>query len=529
MQTYYPPASAQPPTEIKASLLQRLSGTLHQRPIQLVLIIFLALVVLSVLSLPILVILGGYSYYQVTGTITPGVRVGDTRLDWMRVEEAAIELHRNWNLDRNLLVSDGLHTWHIPADQFGISLDAIQTARNAYNIGRRQPMLAEIRQAASSWINGWQIAPVAAVDLDQVTSALETLDAQASKPPQNASFYWDGQQLTPVPGEMGYAINIEESLQILTNDPGLVLTSGYLRVPLKPLIPQVNDVSTSMAEAQRLLDSKVILQAYDAINNEHISWDVPRKEIGSWLAIEAGQNGPEVTLDPERLASYLDSLSVGLGAGRYLDAERYARPLSEAVTKGQPFWMAVSHTPTSYTVQSGETLLAISWKEGMPYWMILQANPGMDPDALHSGQSITIPSKDELLPLPVIQNKRIVISISQQRLWVYQDGQQLSEHVISTGIDRSPTQPGVFQVQTHQPEAYASVWDLYMPDFLGIYEAWPGFMNGIHGLPMLSSGRRLWAKILGKPASYGCIIMELDEAKSLYNWAENGVVVEIQP
>ncbi len=204
---------------------------------------------------------------------------------------------------------------------------------------------------------------------------------------------------------------------------------------------------------------------------------------------------------------------------------RYLR----AVTQGKPFWMLVSHAPTTHTVQPGETLLAISWNEGMPYWKIIQANPGIDPDTLHTGQSIYIPSKDELLPLPIVANKRIVISISQQHLWVYQDGQQLSEHVISTGIDRSPTQPGVFQVQIHEPEAYASEWDLFMPDFLGIYEAWPGFMNGIHGLPMLSNGRRLWAKILGKPASYGCIIMDLDEAKALYNWAENGVVVEIQP
>jgi len=99
--------------------------------------------------------------------------------------------------------------------------------------------------------------------------------------------------------------------------------------------------------------------------------------------------------------------------------------------------------------------------------------------------------------------------------------------VISTGIDRSPTQPGVFQVQTHHLEAYASVWDLYMPHFLGIYEAWPGFMNGIHGLPTLSSGQRLWAGNLGRPVSYGCIILNLEAAEWLFHWAERGVVVEI--
>ena len=59
-------------------------------------------------------------------------------------------------------------------------------------------------------------------------------------------------------------------------------------------------------------------------------------------------------------------------------------------------------------------------------------------------------------------------------------------------------------------------------------EAWPGFMNGIHGLPTLSDGRRLWGNILGRPASYGCIILDLKNAKWLYDWAEDGVVVEIE-
>ena len=54
-------------------------------------------------------------------------------------------------------------------------------------------------------------------------------------------------------------------------------------------------------------------------------------------------------------------------------------------------------------------------------------------------------------------------------------------------------------------------------------------MNGIHGLPTLSNGNRLWAGNLGHPVSYGCIILDLDAAEDLYNWAEEGVVVEIQP
>ena len=243
-----------------------------------------------------------------------------------------------------------------------------------------------------------------------------------------------------------------------------------------------------------------------------------------------GDSGPRVALDEYKVAAYLTGLSEQLGGGRYLQGERFGAQFAQAVRDGTPFPPIIaSHSPTTYTTQPGDTLLKISWNVGMPMWKIIQANPDLDIDNVWAGMDLVIPSKDEMLPLPVIPNKRIVISISKQRLWVYQDGQQISRHVISTGIDKSPTQPGVFQVQSHDKNAYASVWDLYMPNFLGIYESWPGFMNGIHGLPTLSNGQRLWANILGSPASYGCIILDLDTAEWLYEWAEDGVVVEIQP
>jgi lipoprotein-anchoring transpeptidase ErfK/SrfK len=133
-----------------------------------------------------------------------------------------------------------------------------------------------------------------------------------------------------------------------------------------------------------------------------------------------------------------------------------------------------------------------------------------------------------MLPLPVVPGKRIVISITEQHMWTYEAGALRSEHVISTGIARSPTLPGLFQVQSHYENAYASRWDLWMPHFLGIYDALPGFTNGIHGLPLLSSGVRLWGNVLGRPASYGCIILDLEAAEELYAWAEDGVVVEIR-
>ena len=122
----------------------------------------------------------------------------------------------------------------------------------------------------------------------------------------------------------------------------------------------------------------------------------------------------------------------------------------------------------------------------------------------------------------------ILESISDQRLRVYAGETLLHDFICSTGIASSPTITGTFQILSKEENAYASSWDLWMPYFMGIYRSGPDFTNGIHGLPTLSSGARLWEGYLGRPVSYGCIVVGLDEAAILYEWAELGTMVVIR-
>jgi len=508
----YPPPNQLPPRHFPTSLVWML--------------------VIGTLGLFALPLVGGvlyYGYIQIFERIVPGVQVGETKLTWMRISEAATEINTHWNVERKLLVSDGFQTWQLYPAEMGLSVNGYRTAQNAYEVGRYQPVSTEIKQIIQSMLQGWQVVPVVNFDPALAAGGLEKLQDQATRLPTNASIVFQNGEFLAAPGELGYAINIEETLQTLAENSDMIMLSGYYRLPLKPLAPPISDVSAGLAEVERLLNTTTTIQAYDPVNDETLPIPITRAEVGSWLQVEAGAEGLQVKIDQQRVAEFLEAKNIGLSDGRYLDAQKSSPLLAQAIEQGKPLTLLVSHKPGSYPVQKGDTLLKISWKSGFPLWKLLEANPGLNPDQLYTGQVLIIPSKDEMLPLPVVLNKRIVISISKQRLMVYQDGKQINKYVISTGIDRSPTQPGIFQVVSHKPNAYASVWDLTMPNFLGIYEAWPGFMNGIHGLPMLSNGTRLWANILGRPASYGCIILDLPDSKALYQWAEDGVVVEIRP
>jgi len=131
------------------------------------------------------------------------------------------------------------------------------------------------------------------------------------------------------------------------------------------------------------------------------------------------------------------------------------------------------------------------------------------------------------VPSPPAQTgKRIEINLTEQHLYVWEDDQLVYDWVCSTGGYGSPTVPGNYHVLDKIPNAYASTWNLQMPYWLGIYYAGT-LENGIHALPILSNGQRLWEGYLGQRVSYGCVILSTEAARTLYHWAEIGTPVII--
>ena len=123
-------------------------------------------------------------------------------------------------------------------------------------------------------------------------------------------------------------------------------------------------------------------------------------------------------------------------------------------------------------------------------------------------------------------SKYILVDISEQHMYVYEGDVLVYSFVASTGMNNA-TRAGVFAVQSKIPNAYGSTWDIWMPNWLGIYWA-GGLENGIHALPILPNGATLWEGYLGRPVSYGCVVLGPYESRLLYDWAEIGTPVEIR-
>lgn len=198
-------------------------------------------------------------------------------------------------------------------------------------------------------------------------------------------------------------------------------------------------------------------------------------------------------------------------------------PATEPAPAPQPI------SGATYTVQRGDTLFRIATRLGVNMWELAAANQIRNPSLLYIGQVLVIPGAGQPPAPPPASGggKRILIDISEQHLYAYEGETLVFSFVASTGSPGLDTRPGNYRVQSKIPNAYGGNWNIWMPNWLGIY--WAGNLeNGIHALPILPGGGRLWDGYLGTPVSYGCIILGIAEAQQLWDWAEIGAPVDIQ-
>lgn len=454
------------------------------------------------------------------GRTLPGVEVAGIPLGGLSKEEAFARLSASFD---GLNFRDGERQWHLSLNQIQGTLDAASTVERALAYGR----------STGSILNGIfgtaEVAPVIIFDPTGLITGLEGLGPQVNVPAQNATIRYEAGALVPVAAVEGRALDVGATAAKLVN-LSATYHHGALDVVMTPVQPAVVDATPLLAKAQALLSSPLVIRAYNPVTNAVIDWQIPPQTWGVWLNTVNMPSGVSFTVSGAPLVDFLNTQNSALSGGQYLKPDEAMRAVQQAVEGGSAqAQVRLYNASTQYTVQPGDTLGSIAWKTGIQMFRISRANPGLNLETLGTGQVITLPSKDDLLPLPIVPNKRIVVSITRQRMWVYENGGVKWDWAASTGIADSPTQPGVYQILSHEGTAYAGNWNLHMPSFMSIYEAVPGFHNGIHGFPTRGGSQILWENSLGTRVTYGCILIDSANARILYDWAADGVVVEIQP
>jgi lipoprotein-anchoring transpeptidase ErfK/SrfK len=148
--------------------------------------------------------------------------------------------------------------------------------------------------------------------------------------------------------------------------------------------------------------------------------------------------------------------------------------------------------------------------------------------------SPTIPplsDPNQFLPLNRLYQRRIVLRLSERRVYLYQGEQELASYPVAIGKPGWETPTGTFEVTTMiENPSWQNPWTGEVrppgPDSaLGL--RWIGFWSdgkdviGFHGTPTVDS--------IGYAASHGCVRMHNEDVVALFEQVDMGTTVIVEP
>jgi hypothetical protein len=495
------------------------------------------LAVFLVVMLVIFAVTAWLTMHHPANTILPGVWVHNVDVSGMTIAEAVTTLTQEYSAPETLGVDIQVagQVWRVTWADIGQRYDFQATAQAAYNVGRdaggEAPLLASLREQNV-------VVPPVIVPADpaSVREVVARIAADVELSPVDARLAFDGGNLTATDGQPGQRIDVEDAVARVL----LALTEGASSVELALVAvpPQIAEPEPARTQAQAWLAQPFTLVVDDPLTGELLENELPAgyraefaatpERVATWLEPRVEGQSIRLYVDAASVKVWLEEVGPQLGEERLLDVDPTLRNVFTALYGGQHQAEArVRHPDRIYVVEPGDTLSLIAYNHNMPRYQLERANPDIDPGAIDVGQEIVIPSIDVLLPYPLTPGKRIEIDLLEQRMYVFEYDTQVYTFTVSTGISRTPTIPGQFQILFKEEAAFAKRWQLDMPYFMGVYEEDEGFFNGIHELPITHYGTRLSRGVLGYPASFGCIIVDEGDAKTLFDWAEVGTLVRI--
>ena len=510
----------------------------------------LAVGLVALLAFSIVASVGVVAAYPATNRdrIRPGVSVHGLEVGNLTVEGATAALiDRLPNPTGQMLrLKAGEHTRQLSWSEAGQSFDYAATAVTAHQVARDGSWFEQVSSAWRVRSQGHRVEPVVVpADSKLVQAVLAETAATIAVAPADAQLQIEpGGGVVARPGQAGRKLDVATStqqvLQALADQMEKALIATGEKNSTVDVDLTVTEMPPALAEpepaytlAKSLLAQPFVLVADDLVlTNYYAEFAAPPEQVAAWLRAirEDGPDEARIVLEvsEEAVRSWLIEVAPQLGSERLLDLDETGARAMVALTNGVHQAQArIRHPETTYLVQPGDGLYDIAYVHGFPFWWLEEANPDVDPDVLLIGMELTIPSIDVLFPEPLVPGKRIEIDLWEQRVRAYEDEALIFDLTSSSGMTSTPTLAGQFQVLFKEDVAYAPRWSLDMPYFLGIYQEGPDFYNGVHELPIRADGSRLWAGSLGWPASYGCIILDIEDAKDLYDWAPVGTYVLI--
>ncbi len=190
---------------------------------------------------------------------------------------------------------------------------------------------------------------------------------------------------------------------------------------------------------------------------------------------------------------------------------------------------------TVYATVSGQVV----WG-GISNWYRI-SSLSSSPRYIYSGLVSATTSTSGGSPSPTAAGKEIIVSLSRQWVWAYQNGVQVYNSPVMTGRPTLATPTGTYHVflKLH-PTTFTSPWPpgspyWYPPTYINYALGWRAggfFLHDSWWHSVYGPGTNGWhydPKFGWQWGTHGCIAMPLSAASWLYYWAPIGTLVQVNP
>jgi LysM repeat protein len=230
-------------------------------------------------------------------------------------------------------------------------------------------------------------------------------------------------------------------------------------------------------------------------------------------------------------------------------APAVSAPPSPAVGVAAPAVSVAQTEALRHIVSYGETLGTIARRYNTTWQEIAAANGIVNIDRITAGQTLVIPgvaaatanassanlpanastpprdmgiltTPANIVPAPptITVGKQIVVDLSDQMVYAYQDGQLMYSVLGSTGLPATPTVQGDYKIYLRYAEQTMSGPGYWLPGVKWVQYFYQGY--AFH--------TAYWHNNWGQPMSHGCVNLPEEAAKWLYDFATIGTPVHVR-
>lgn len=479
------------------------------------------LVVAGSILVAVLLLAGTVLGYQQSyaGRMFPGVKILGVDVGG-RSYVAALELvsQRSQELQGLPIIfvyPNGMHE-ELASQSLGLEIDVDALTSTAYLQGRSGSILDQWADLLLATTSETALAFSPEVDEATLLELVEPKLTQFERSPKNASFTIAEAGLAIQPSEAGVTIQRAGLIETIRQTFEELALPAVIPIPWEEIQPEMTEtvLEPILVEANRLTSVPVIFEGRD----RRVTAD--QSILETWLVID--ETAPQIRLgwDETKMIDFLKT-RVAKAINVPMRPKRIERPGERVLEEGQ----------VGYQLDQKAAIAAVK--------DILSDRQALS--RLDALQSATLALQIKEIPIeeqsvaPVFTpglypGKYVEVNLTEQKLFQWNGAELLGTYTVSTGKWSTPTPEGVLYVKNHISYAYSKKYDLYMPWWLGMARnpdgsGYEGY--GIHELPEWRGGVKEGQSHLGTPVSHGCIRLGIGDARTIYDWAEEGMPVYI--